>query len=61
MTPGSARTLPDFQPPPAPPTMTGDLFTGEPRYGVLTPIQSHDTKKKSGSSDGAHTYDTLKT
>jgi hypothetical protein len=34
------------------------LFAGVPRLIVQTPAQAHDTKKRSGSSDGAQTYDT---
>lgn len=34
------------------------LFTGMPRLVVQTPVEAHDTKKTSGSSDGAQTYDT---
>lgn len=35
-----------------------ELFTGEGRLSVQTTIEAHDTKKRSGSSDGAQTYDT---
>jgi hypothetical protein len=35
-----------------------DLFTGMPRLIVQSPVESHDTKKRSGSSDGAQTHDT---
>lgn len=49
----------DFLPPLAPPTPEGtDLFTSPARQVVQTPEQSHEYKKSSGSSDGAHTYDT---
>ncbi|MFI0451365.1 hypothetical protein [Actinomadura sp. 6N118] len=54
--------LTDFQPPAVPPVTAIDaLFAGQARYSVLTAAQAHETKKSSGSSDGAHTYDTLKT
>lgn len=35
-----------------------ELFTGMPRLIVQSPVEAHDTKKTSGSSDGAQTYDT---
>jgi len=34
------------------------LFTGTPRLIVQSPVEAHETKKVSGSSDGAQTYDT---
>jgi hypothetical protein len=40
------------------PTPGDELFTGTPRLIVQSPVESHDTKKTSGSSDGAQTYDT---
>jgi hypothetical protein len=44
-------------PPPA--LATGEaLFAGRPRLTVQTPVEAHTTKKRSGSSDGAQTYDT---
>jgi hypothetical protein len=40
-------------------TPAGDtLFTGSILLTVQTPIEVHQTKKRSGSSDGAQTYDT---
>ncbi|MEV0036802.1 hypothetical protein [Streptomyces sp. NPDC050804] len=51
--------LSDFQPPSIRPAVLHDrLFDGEARYAVQTPMESHDSKKRSGSSDGAQTYDT---
>ncbi|HUN30536.1 MAG TPA: hypothetical protein VMU95_00845 [Trebonia sp.] len=41
-----------------PPEAAETLFTGAPRLIVQTPVEAHDTKKTSGSSDGAQTYDT---
>ncbi|HEY2579214.1 MAG TPA: hypothetical protein VGI74_23145 [Streptosporangiaceae bacterium] len=39
--------------------LAGDtLFAGAPRLTVQTPVEAHMTKKRSGSSDGAQTYDT---
>ncbi|MFB4319885.1 hypothetical protein [Actinomadura sp. 21ATH] len=46
-----------WQPPTTPPP-PGGLFTGPPRVFVQRPHESHQTKKRSGSSDGAMTYDT---
>lgn len=49
--------LPGMQAP-AVPSASETLFAGTPRLIVQTPAQRHDTKKRSGSSDGAQTYDT---
>ncbi|MFI7049008.1 hypothetical protein [Streptosporangium sandarakinum] len=53
--------LADFHPPMPHPNLTSAhdrLFTSPAEYGVQTTMERHDTKKRSGSSDGAHTYDT---
>ncbi|MFC4048275.1 hypothetical protein ACFOY4_01155 [Actinomadura syzygii] len=51
--------LADLQPPAAAATPTsGGLFTGRLVLTVQTPAEAHETKKRSGSSDGAQTYDT---
>ncbi|RBM23318.1 hypothetical protein DEH69_03120 [Streptomyces sp. PT12] len=51
--------LSDFWPPSPPPTpIQSRLFSADSRYVVQTPAESHDTKKRAGSSDGARTYDT---
>lgn len=51
--------LSDFTPPPQPSADAYEaLFTGEGRHIVQSPAESHETKKRSGSSDGAQTYDT---
>lgn len=51
--------LADFLPPTSPPASArAALFTGPVRYRVQTAAQSHESKKRSGSSDGAQTYDT---
>jgi hypothetical protein len=45
----------------SPPTKDGDsdeLFCGNARMSVPTTVEAHETKKRSGSSDGAQTYDT---
>lgn len=42
---------------PAPPP-ADVLFAGPLVLTVQTPVQAHETKKTSGSSDGAQTYDT---
>lgn len=45
----------------SPPTEDGDsdeLFCGKARMSVPTTVEAHETKKRSGSSDGAQTYDT---
>lgn len=34
------------------------LFAGTIRLTVQTPVETHQTKKTAGSSDGAQTYDT---
>lgn len=47
----------DFMPPAAPTAVPG-LFASPARQVVQSPEQSHEYKKSSGSSDGAHTYDT---
>lgn len=49
----------DLAPPPSLPTPAHDaLFTGTRAYHVQTVNERHDYKKRSGSSDGAQTYDT---
>ncbi|NVI87659.1 hypothetical protein [Actinomadura sp. BRA 177] len=50
--------LDDLAPPEAAADIEGDLFTGPVLLIVQTPIDAHQTKKRSGSSDGAQTYDT---
>lgn len=42
----------------APPAPADALFAGPLVLTVQTPVQAHETKKTSGSSDGAQTYDT---
>ncbi|MFE0688908.1 hypothetical protein H7827_19670 [Streptomyces sp. JH002] len=55
----SVADLSDFIPPPQPSADTYEtLFTGPARHIVHSPAESHETKKRSGSSDGAQTYDT---
>ncbi|MFI0366447.1 hypothetical protein ACH35V_01125 [Actinomadura sp. 1N219] len=56
-----ASSLEVFQAPDDPPLSIGHLFTGDDRYIVQTPPVRNDYKKKSGSSDGARTYDTTAT
>jgi hypothetical protein len=57
--PMSTGLLEALEPPPETEHDDGDeLFCGEARMSVQTTIESHDTKKRSGSSDGAQTYDT---
>lgn len=41
-----------------PPNASTELFISPARQVVQSPEQSHEYKKSSGSSDGAHTYDT---
>jgi hypothetical protein len=54
-----ASALADLLAPAVPSSATRtDLFTGPPRYVVQSPVEAHQTKKRSGSSDGAQTYDT---
>jgi len=53
-----APTLADFQPPGIPAGGHDGLFAEEPRLVVQTTAERHETKKRSGSSDGAQTYDT---
>jgi len=50
----------DFMPPPAPTVSSDSLFTSPAQVMVQSPSQSHETKKDSGSSDGAMTYDTIR-
>ncbi|GAB2515257.1 hypothetical protein [Nocardiopsis aegyptia] len=49
----------DFMPPHST-TPAIDLFASPARAVVQSAEQSHEYKKSSGSSDGAHTYDTTK-
>lgn len=52
-------TMADLAPPPSLPTPAHDaLFIGTRAYHVQTVNERHDYKKRSGSSDGAQTYDT---
>jgi hypothetical protein len=53
----AAAHLPDLLPLSALATAEA-LFVGRPRLTVQTPVEAHTTKKRSGSSDGAQTYDT---
>jgi hypothetical protein len=53
-----APGLDDLAPPRATAEIARDLFTGPAVLIVQTPIDAHQTKKRSGSSDGAQTYDT---
>jgi hypothetical protein len=41
-----------------PPPGQRGIFAGSPVLIVHSPVQAHDTKKRSGSSDGAMTHDT---
>lgn len=51
--------LDDLQPPArAAASVADSLFTGQLVLTVQTAIEAHETKKRSGSSDGAQTYDT---
>lgn len=51
----------DFLPPTtAPSLLDNNLFNSAVQLVVQTPAQSHETKKESGSSDGAKTYDTIR-
>ncbi|WP_242905654.1 hypothetical protein [Actinomadura terrae] len=50
--------LDDLAPPEAISDIADDLFTSPAVLIVQTPIDAHQTKKRSGSSDGAQTYDT---
>ena len=50
-----------FQPPADQTPDAEHLFTGPAYYFIQTPPERNDYKKKSGSSDGAHTYDTTAT
>lgn len=54
-----APVLVDLTPPAPAATPASDiLFTGPVLLTVQTPIEAHQTKKRSGSSDGAQTHDT---
>ncbi|KWX02636.1 hypothetical protein LI90_3679 [Carbonactinospora thermoautotrophica] len=48
----------DFLPPQTPTASYEDLFVTETRHRIQSPAQSHEYKKKAGSSDAAKTYDT---
>ncbi|RBQ18648.1 hypothetical protein DP939_19385 [Spongiactinospora rosea] len=50
--------LDDLAPPEATSGVADALFAGPVVLIVQTPIDAHQTKKRSGSSDGAQTYDT---
>jgi hypothetical protein len=50
--------LDDLAPPEAAADIARELFTGPAVLIVQTPVDAHQTKKRSGSSDGAQTYDT---
>ncbi|WP_017595951.1 hypothetical protein [Nocardiopsis potens] len=49
----------DFMPPAGAAAPPG-IFASPEREIVQSAEQSHEYKKSSGSSDGAHTYDTIK-
>ncbi|WP_344943308.1 hypothetical protein [Actinomadura miaoliensis] len=59
--PREASQLEVFQPPAVRELSVDHLFAGAPRYIVQGPPVRNDYKKKSGSSDGAKTYDTTAT
>jgi hypothetical protein len=40
------------------PAAAATLFSGPIRMIVQSPVEAHQTKKRSGSSDGAMTHDT---
>lgn len=54
-----APVFTDLAPMPVTATPAADiLFTGPVRLIVQAPVEAHQTKKRSGSSDGAMTHDT---
>ncbi|MFD0899082.1 hypothetical protein [Actinomadura sediminis] len=55
---GEATLLEMFRPPAEKRASTEHLFAEAPRHIVQTPLVRNTYKKKSGSSDGAKTYDT---
>ncbi|OLT13313.1 hypothetical protein BJF79_20795 [Actinomadura sp. CNU-125] len=55
---GEATAPAMFQPPAEETSSVEHLFAGGPRHIVQTPLVRNTYKKKSGSSDGARTYDT---
>lgn len=54
----SIGLLEALSPPPETESDDDELFCGQARMSVPTTVAAHETKKRSGSSDGAQTYDT---